>query len=290
MREAEEPAAARDPGDVEDQPTRRRETESRSETRAGPGPSQRGESRDRGAGPPDAERRKDEPRTSKPPVGEVRDENAPQPGGTGIAAGNVEAREASEVEDDEWTAQSPPRSRERAAPPTTTPPRRGRRRDRPSGSTGRWIAAAVAVVAVAAIVWVAIAVIRQSPPAEQELPSAFDTTGTVDTTMAEDPSLETRAVMPTIGDTINVQVIAAVDKVDPIRVTIDDDLRRPYWLDQGDSMTFRPTERIVLEELLDNIELRIEGAEYPTNRRDDLGRIVITRDSLRAYFRPNEAE
>jgi hypothetical protein len=52
-------------------------------------------------------------------------------------------------------------------------------------------------------------------------------------------------------------------------------------------MAFAPTNRIVVEEQLDDIQLKIEGIEYPTDRRDDLGRIVITRDSVRTYFASN---
>jgi hypothetical protein len=90
--------------------------------------------------------------------------------------------------------------------------------------------------------------------------------------------------IPPLGDTIDVRIIAARGAVDPIRVTVDDDLRRPYWIEFGDSMTFRPTTRIVMEELLDSVDVKLEGIEYPGNRRDEQGRIVITRDTIENYF------
>ncbi len=112
--------------------------------------------------------------------------------------------------------------------------------------------------------------------------AAADTAQTEDTTATQEPAEPIN--IPAIGDTMNVYIIAEQGPVDPIRVTVDDDLRRPYWIDQGDSMAFNPTNRIVVEELLDNINLKVEGIEYPTNRRDDQGRIVLTRDSLENYF------
>jgi hypothetical protein len=83
---------------------------------------------------------------------------------------------------------------------------------------------------------------------------------------------------------MNVRIIAANDKVDPIRITVDEDLRRPYWLNLGDSISFRPTDRIVVEEQIEDIVLKVEGVEYPTHRRDELGRLIVTRDSVQQYF------
>jgi hypothetical protein len=124
--------------------------------------------------------------------------------------------------------------------------------------------------------------------AVQETVGVPDTAAaSVDTAALEQPMAASTQPMPALGDTMRVFVFAAMDRLDPIRVTVDDDLRRPYWLEQGDSMAFAPTNRIVVEEQLDDIQLKIEGIEYPTDRRDDLGRIVITRDSVRTYFASN---
>ncbi len=237
---------------------------------------------DRGAGAAGIGAARGETRRGVPSAeDEVRDVSHLTPT-TGEASSEAERSPGQEIDETEWTAQSPPRAKRTTG--------RDRYRDRSGGIDWRWIVGVVAAGVVAVIVWIVISVTGGDPGAQQAMPSAFDTTATVDTTMTEDTTVASRAVMPTLGDTMNVQIIAAHDKVDPIRVTVDDDLRRPYWLDQGDSMIFRPTNRIVIEDLLDNIELSIEGAEYPTNRRDELGRIVITRDSLRAYFRSDEGE
>lgn len=199
-----------------------------------------------------------------------------------VAAGYDDTKEQGIDDESEWTIQSPPQARKRAG--------RAGYRDRPGEADWRWIGGIAAVIVVGVVVWIVLSVTGGDPSAVEQTPAAIDTTSTADTAIREDTALASRPAMPVIGDTLNVQVVAANDKVDPIRVTVDDDLRRPYWIEIGDSMMFRPMNRIVFEEDLDDIALSIEGAEYPTNRRDELGRIVITRDSLRAYFRANGAE
>ena len=251
----------------------------------------------RGPRPPKREdqirRRADDAEGHEPPRRKDRDAS---PGATltgaaaGAAGGASMASEAADTDESEWTTQSPPRSRAASQRPTQAAARRGGRAARSSGGAGPWLAAAAILAAVVVVIWFIASSTGDEPVAQQETTMVGDTTTAAETAATADPTVDSRPVMPTLGDTLNVQIVAANEKVDPIRVTVDDDLRRPYWIELGDSMTFRPTERIVIEEDLDAIALRIEGAEYPTTRRDDLGRIVINRDSLRAYFRSNGAE
>jgi len=87
-----------------------------------------------------------------------------------------------------------------------------------------------------------------------------------------------------LGDTISISVIATFDKVDPIRIRIDNDLRRPYWIEQGDTLRLRFTQQVILEQQLEDIQLLFDGHPYPTDRRDAQGRLVITREKLQAYL------
>ena len=97
------------------------------------------------------------------------------------------------------------------------------------------------------------------------------------------PVVPPRAVI-TLGDSIRVAVVAARDKVDHIKVQVDDDLRRPYWIEQGDTVQFAARNRIILEQKLDVVRLLLEGQPYPTTAVDSLGRVVITRQVARAYL------
>lgn len=220
---------------------------------------------------------------------------------TSEAAASYEEEEPAPEEeqvDEEWTAQSPPSAKPAAAAAGAGAAAGARarsggaasraahrsRRDRGTGGVDRrWILAGGMIVIVAVIVWILVSVLGDGDPQTAQPVAAADTIQSQDTTQAQQQ--QTRTVnIPAIGDTMNVHIIAAQGKVDPIRVTVDDDLRRPYWIEQGDSMAFNPQNRIVIEELLDNIRLRVEGIEYPTNRRDAQNRIVITRDTLQSYF------
>ncbi|MDQ7041616.1 MAG: helix-turn-helix transcriptional regulator [Rhodothermus sp.] len=144
-----------------------------------------------------------------------------------------------------------------------------------------WMLRAVMAAAVGVGLWYLLRP-TVAPPTE---PLPMDTAGVpvvaADTAAAIEAAT---ATAPVLRDTITATVIAAFDKVDPIRIRVDRDLRRPYWIEQGDSLRFRFTERIILENQLDDIQLRLDGYPYPTDRRDAQGRIVITREQLQAYL------
>ena len=87
----------------------------------------------------------------------------------------------------------------------------------------------------------------------------------------------------TLGDTLNFVIIADQDKVQGIRITRDDDVRRPYWIEQGVAQAFPAQRRIIIDDKLDIIRVLLNGYPYPTTNRDDRGRLVITRDSAQAF-------
>ncbi len=169
-----------------------------------------------------------------------------------------------------WEAQSPP-------PPT--------RRVRPVDIRERtwnrqWIFIGVAVIVLAGAIWGVLSLVKQSAPEGAENDVAAVDTGAVDTTAALPPPAHSPVVL---GDTIHFVVIAT-RKVERIRITRDDDLRRPYWIEQGDARAFPALQNIILEDRLDRIRLLVEGYDYPLDRRDEQGRLVVTRDDARAFL------
>jgi hypothetical protein len=181
--------------------------------------------------------------------------------------------------DADWTSTSPPSGRKSPATPITPTPTK-RRRKKSSGGGSGWIFAVVGMIVLGALIWFLVTVLGTNDEAPADL-AAADTA-----LVAPEPEPEPIQTRPavTLGDVMEFHVIAQNDKLDPIRVTVDDDLRRPYWLEQGDSMRFEAQERIVIEELLDRARITVEGYDYPMDRRDDQGRLVITRDDARAFF------
>lgn len=144
-----------------------------------------------------------------------------------------------------------------------------------------WLKGIVGVGIVALGLWYLLRPASEAPLEPLDVDTIAAAAPLADTTLRAAAPV---ALSPKLGDTITATVVAAFDKVDPIRVRVDRDLRRPYWIEQGDSMQFRFTERIILEDQLDDIQLILQGYPYPTDRRDAQGRIVITREQLQTYL------
>ena len=138
----------------------------------------------------------------------------------------------------------------------------------------QWMIIVFAVVGFVAAIWAVLFLIQQPDDTSQ---SAAVDTAVVDTaaaTIAEPPQPRL-----TLDDTLYV-VLLAVEKVERIQIRRDDDLLRAYWIEQGVAKAFPALERIVFENRLDLIRLFVEGFEYPTDIRDEDGRVVITRAGL----------
>ena len=85
-------------------------------------------------------------------------------------------------------------------------------------------------------------------------------------------------------DTLTIVIVADKGSVAPIRVTVDNDLRRPYWISHGNSMTFRMADRIILEQQLDSVTVQVEGMTYPVSRPTGEDMVTLTRDALSSWF------
>ncbi len=87
-----------------------------------------------------------------------------------------------------------------------------------------------------------------------------------------------------LPDTLVLRVTATNGPVSDIKIQRDDDLRRPYWLEQGVSRDFPFVNRAVIERELADATFMVNGRPYPTTRQDSLGRLVITRDTVLRLF------
>ena len=164
-----------------------------------------------------------------------------------------------------------------------------------SGPDPRWIFLGVLVVVVGLGVW---GLTRVAPPndmADDAVPASGMTDVTApanDVTNAAIPANGvTDATVPandipiqSLPDTLNIVIVADKGSVAPIRVTVDNDLRRPYWIDRGNSMTFRMADRIILEQQLDSVTVQVEGMTYPVSRPTGEDTVTLTRDALRSWF------
>ena len=190
---------------------------------------------------------------------------------------------------------------------STANPSTGADAQAPAGSRPdpRWIFFGVLVVVIGLGVWgltrvalendVTDATVPANGMADAAIPAngmadaAIPANGMVDATVPANGMAD--ATVPANGipiqslpDTLNIVIVADKGSVAPIRVTVDNDLRRPYWISRGGSMTFRMADRIILEQQLDSVTVQVEGMTYPVSRPTGEDMVTLTRDALRSWF------
>jgi len=106
-----------------------------------------------------------------------------------------------------------------------------------------------------------------------------DPMGMTDSIQASEPQ---PASVSLLQDTMHV-LVRARSVVREMRVQQDDDLRRPYWMEQGEAMVFPFARRITIENQLDSLRLFLEGHPYPVSHANAEGRIVVTRDTAKRF-------
>lgn len=122
--------------------------------------------------------------------------------------------------------------------------------------------------------------------AERASPSASPNVSVPPDTGGAEPDTSSQSQRPpasvVLGDTLHV-VLEATSVVAGVRVQQDDDLRRPYWIEEGEAEVFPFTRRIAIEDQLDSLRLFLENYAYPTTRTNEDGRIIISRDTAEQF-------
>lgn len=118
---------------------------------------------------------------------------------------------------------------------------------------------------------------EREPPVEDTTPPPPDTAQT------DAPASEPEVPTPELGGTVYATLYASNGNVQGVRVQRDDDIRRPYWIEEGDAVVMPFTERISIEEQLDQFELFINEYPIPVEPLDSQGRRVLTRDDLESW-------
>jgi hypothetical protein len=138
------------------------------------------------------------------------------------------------------------------------------------------------VVAIVAIAGAVTFFGGDEPETADPPPTAADTAATAADTTAPTREPEPPPANVTLGETLHLTVRANED-VSGIRIRRDTDLRRPYWIEGGRASVFPFSDRVIIEEELDKVDLYLERYPYPVTATDARGRIVINRDSARAF-------
>jgi len=121
-------------------------------------------------------------------------------------------------------------------------------------------------------------------------PQSQTTNGQPDTlgSSAEGDTGKTRRSQPpqanlVLDDTLQLVVEAQTDVLG-MKIQRDGDVRRPYWINAGKTMAFPFTDRIIVWDNIQNVNLYLERYRYPeTQHIDPRGRVVVTRDSAEVF-------
>lgn len=153
----------------------------------------------------------------------------------------------------------------------------------------------VALVAIGLVLWFLFREPGPQPERVEAPPPAADTTtaSQVTDSVAAAP-VEQIPPAPQLQMPIRVTVIATDEPLEDYKVQVDDDARRPYWINPGTDQTFEGNQRVIIsgeagEGDYDNSKLRLQGLEW-TPRQGQTYRIDQQRgqallDSLhRAQF------
>lgn len=207
------------------------------------------------------------------PESSPRDEEKPEP----LKEAESESKDALESGKRE-AAVSHPKSRDQAptgpAPLALGPPWMGRL---------LWAVPVVVVLALAAVLLFGRSEVpepssvapTEPTPVEPLPPARVDTTDTMHV------ALPPRVVL---GDTVDVWVVAERDTLNPVRIKADSDMRRPFWVEIGDSTLVRITDRVVLERETDVLALSVSGYRLDLDRFAPGSPIELDREQIQAML------
>jgi hypothetical protein len=83
--------------------------------------------------------------------------------------------------------------------------------------------------------------------------------------------------------------IIAQQRLNPIRIQRDDDLRRPYFFNRGQAGVFPARQEITISEDLGDIRLLVNGHEFP-NLQAVPPPLVLNRDSVQTFLDSTTSE
>jgi len=85
-----------------------------------------------------------------------------------------------------------------------------------------------------------------------------------------------------LGAAIHLTLLAQTN-VSGIRIQRDDDLRRPYWIPEGNAHVFPFQDQVTIDSGLSDVRLFIEGFPYPVQAHDTTEALEITRSDVEAF-------
>jgi hypothetical protein len=133
----------------------------------------------------------------------------------------------------------------------------------------------IAGIAFVTLLWFAVSTVMNLRSDDEPVVVAPDTT------VVDDVFRPERVLLP---DSMEISVIAFTERLDPIRITADRDLRKPYWVELMDTHRVVVTERILLEREADHTRVLVDGYAVPQRWLMEGDPAEISRDRVQAWL------
>ena len=112
--------------------------------------------------------------------------------------------------------------------------------------------------------------------------SASTVSASTDTSQSPSSRSESPSAPPALGDTLHL-TLRADSTISGLRMRRDEDLRRPYWIRQGEAAAFPFTTRAIIENDLDDVTVFLENRRVELSP-DTAGRVVLDRQRAAALL------
>lgn len=129
-----------------------------------------------------------------------------------------------------------------------------------------------------ALIWFAVAKLLSDSNSTPER----DATGDSTSLALEVPSVP-RPDPVVLPDTMTLFITARTEQLDPVRVAVDEDIRRPYWVELDSTISFRFTNRIMIDREAENAVYSLDGWSVPESWLSD-GVFIAERSVAQAWF------
>lgn len=163
----------------------------------------------------------------------------------------------------------------------------------PAGGGWHALLIGLGIVLILILAWIGFSLLNQSDSedaasestSQQQVEQPLEQSP-VDTTDTASAPAETTMTQPqepraALGDTLYFTLVADKNKIEAVRIRRDGDLRRPYWIEQGETAAFPAQQQITIEPLEDHFQLLVNGYPWPRRTQDQL---VLTRSDVRSFL------
>ncbi len=138
--------------------------------------------------------------------------------------------------------------------------------------------AVLSALALIALIWFAVARLLSAP---EDAPDELATGDSMSQALSLPNVPEPDPVI--LPDTLTLFITARSEILDPVRVAVDEDIRRPYWVELDSTISFRFVNRIQIDREADHAAYSLDGWTVPDTWLTE-GVFTVERSVAQAWF------